>query len=72
MEFYNFIFQAWKVMEFEYGSWKMTHTQQSKQYLKKMIIFKYPENNFLILGHGKRPKIAGKGHGKSWKFIRLR
>ena len=39
---------------------------------QKMIIFKYPENNFLILGHGKRPKIAGKGHGKSWKFIRLR
>lgn len=23
MEFFNFIFQAWKVMEFDYGSWKI-------------------------------------------------
>ena len=27
MEFYNFIFQAWKVMEFRFGSWKVMENQ---------------------------------------------
>ena len=27
MESYNFIFQAWKVMEFRFGSWKVMENQ---------------------------------------------
>ena len=27
MEFYNFIFQAWKVLKFRYGSWKVIENQ---------------------------------------------
>ena len=30
----------------------------------------YFENNFSILGHGKHQKSPGKGHGKSWNFIK--
>ena len=37
MEFYNIIFQAWKVMEFDYGpyhgkSWKLTKIDFSKNH----------------------------------------
>ena len=75
MEFYNLIFQAWKVVEFEYGSWKMTKSDffdnnKAKHTSNELSFSHYLENNFSILGNGKHQRSRRKGHGKSWNFIR--
>ena len=36
----------------------------------ELLFSHYFENSFFSLGHGKHQKSPGKGHGKSWNFIR--
>ena len=51
MEFYNIIFHAWKVMEFEYGSWKVvekddvSQNNKAKNTLNEWSFSHYFENN---------------------------
>ena len=41
MEFYNFIFQAWKVLKFKCGSWKLMGNQYALFDVNYMFHLKY-------------------------------
>ena len=59
-------------MEFECWSLKVMFSEdnKAKNTSNELSFSHYFENNFSILGHGKHQKCPGKGHGKSWNFIR--
>ena len=59
-------------MEFECWSLKAMFSEdnKAKNTSNELSFSHYFENKFSILGHGKHQKCPGKGHGKSWSFIR--
>ena len=56
-------------------SWKITENDfcennKTSNNLNEWSFSHNFENKFSIFGHGKRKNSPGKGHGKSWNFIR--